>query len=370
MNKLISTLFSLRQSACRQFPLAAILVAAALMAFSPVQSAAVVLNPFTDPHPLLGGGTIGFTYAGNKFVGSVQADGAGNVLYSTDLTGGNVQLFAPTVNIPSGSPSSEHFVASSLGQGGFPSRNIYVAAGNDIIHIDNAGATGGSFLTSPLASPIRGILFDAIGTFGHEMLVTTSGGQVYRVNSAGNPSLLASVGEDTEGLDIAPLGAGFGAFDGQLIVASEGSGLIRAISTTGVVTPLTTVSSAEELTFVPLNLGVSGDPVEGFYGANYTPNVLKGAASEFTGFLGDAIVTGETSHLVNRIHWNGSSFDVSTIGNFPNQPEDGIFVTAAIIHPTPDRGSSILLLGLSLAALCSVHRVFVSRARRVHAGRL
>ena len=314
-------------------------------------NAGLLLNPFTDPHPLLGGGTIGFTYAGNKFVGSVQADGAGNVLYSTDLSGGNVQLFAPTVNIPSGSQASEHFVASSLGLAGFPSRDIYVAAGNNIIHINNAGTTGGPFLTSPLASPVRGILFDAIGTFGHEMLVTTLGGQIYRVNSAGNPSLLASVGEDTEGLDIAPFAAGFGAFDGQLIVASEGSGLIRAISTSGVVTPVTTVPSAEELTFVPLNLGVSGDPVEGFYGANYTPNVLKGAASEFTGFLGDAIVTGETTHLVNRIHWDGSSFDVSTIGNFPNQPEDGIFVTAAIIHPTPDQGPGLALFGALIAML-------------------
>jgi hypothetical protein len=33
----------------------------------------------------------------------------------------------------------------------------------------------------------------------------------------------------------------------------------------------------------------------------------------------------------------------------------------------PDRGSSILLLGLSLAALCSVQRAFVSRAKRVAA---
>jgi hypothetical protein len=42
-------------------------------------------------------------------------------------------------------------------------------------------------------------------------------------------TLLASTGEDTEGLDIAPLTV-FGLFVGQLFVASEGSGLIRAIS--------------------------------------------------------------------------------------------------------------------------------------------
>ena len=120
--------------------------AACLLGFVIVQncpvSGAIVLHTFTDPHSVLSGGTIGFSYAGNKFVGSVQADGTGNVLYSTDLNGGNVQVFAPTVNIPGGSPSSEHFVASSLGLGGFPSRDIYVAAANDIIHIDNAGNKG------------------------------------------------------------------------------------------------------------------------------------------------------------------------------------------------------------------------------------
>jgi hypothetical protein len=297
-------------------------------------AAGLTLSVFTNPHPVVSGGTIGFAYAGNKFVGSVQADGF-NVLYSTDLTGGNVQVFAPTVSIPGGSVASEHFVASSLGLGGFPSRDVYVAAANGIIHIDNAGTSGNTFVTG-LASPVRGILFDAIGTFGGDMLVTTFGGQIYRVNSAGTAALLASVGEDTEGMDIAPLGAGFAGHDGELIVASEGSGLLRAITTAGVVTALNPgnpIPSAEELTFVPLNLGASGDPVEGFYGSNYTPNVVKGDVSQFTGFLGDVIVTGEVTHLVHRVHWNGTSFEITTLGSFPNQPEDGIFVTAAIINP-------------------------------------
>ena len=35
---------------------------------------------------------IGFAYAGDKFVGSVQRDGT-NVLYTTDLTGGGVTPF-------------------------------------------------------------------------------------------------------------------------------------------------------------------------------------------------------------------------------------------------------------------------------------
>ncbi len=119
---------------------------------------------FTDPHTnsQIGAGTIGFSYAGNMFVGSVQADGT-KVLYSTNLSGGNVQLFAPTVSIPSsGAISSEHFVASSLGLGGFPSRDVYVAGGNGIVHITNSGTSSNMFV-SGLSGQVRGILFDERG---------------------------------------------------------------------------------------------------------------------------------------------------------------------------------------------------------------
>jgi hypothetical protein len=321
-----------------------LLALVALFASAGVQ--ALTLSTFVNPHPPMCCGTIGFSYIGDGFVGSVQTDGLG-VLYRTDLNGGSVAVFAPTIAIPNnGSPASEHFVTSSLGLGGFPNRDVYVASGSNIIHIDHAGTTSNTFITSVdgvvganLASPVRGILFDAIGTFGNNMLVTTSGGQVYQVDSSGAATLIGNTGEDTEGLDIAPIGA-FGPFAGQLIVASEGSGLLRAISPAAghamtIVNPGSPIASAEELTFVPLNLGVSGNPVEGFYGSNYTPDVVKAPASDFAGMQGDIIVTGETSHIVWQVHWNGSGISLTNLGSFPNQPEDGIFVTAAIINPCP-----------------------------------
>jgi len=349
------------------------------------QSGALTLNVFTDPHPPMCCGTIGFAYIGDGFVGSVQADGTGDVLYRTDLTGGNVQIFAPTVAIAS-NPSSEHFVASSLGLGGFPDRDVYVASGAGIVHIDHAGTTGSPLVTSVdgvpgsvLGAPVRGILFDAIGTFGNDMLVTTTSGQIYRIDSTGAATLLASVGEDTEGLDIAPTGA-FGPYSGQLIVASEGSGLLRAITTTGTITvinPNSPIAGAEELTFVPLNLGASGNPVEGFYGANYTPNVVKGDASEFSLMKGDIIVTGEFTHLVWNVHWDTTLLAPvnSVLGSFPNQPEDGIFVTAAIINPCPPgevcgprsvpEPDSLLLLAAALLACAA--GASVSRRRKFRA---
>jgi hypothetical protein len=112
---------------------------------------------------------------------------------------------------------------------------------------------------------------------------------------------------------------------GTLFTASEGSGSIRAITPTGGVSVVTTVSGgAEMLSFVPLNLGSSGNPVEGFYASAFPSNVVTAGASQFAGLLGDLVVTSEFSHTVTTS---------PRLGFFPAQPEDGIIVTAALIRP-------------------------------------
>lgn len=301
---------------------------------SPVTLGQVTFGIFTDPHPVMTGGTIGFAFAGDKFVGSVQGDGLG-VLYSTDLLGSNVQPFAPTVSLPASRWAGEHAVAGSLGLGGFPSRDIYVAAGNGVMHISHNGTKSDMFV-SGLLNGVIGLRFDAVGTFGHDLLLATFGGQIYRVSSSGVPTLLASIGEEVvEGLDVAPLGAKFGSLDGQLIVTAEGSGLLRAIDWSGKVTVLNQgnpIPSAESINFVPLNLSKTGTSIEGFYQAHYTPNIVKADASEFAGSNGDAIVSSEFGPLW-RVHWNGTAFQITVLAANPGQVEDGIFVSPDMIDP-------------------------------------
>jgi len=283
--------------------------------------------------------TIGFAYAGDRFVGSVYFGGNNNQLYQTGLTGSPATTFgAPIVAIGPGGVSQtfngEIYVTSSLGIGSFGvSRDIFAGSQSfgSVERLTHDGSSQSTFVTG-LVGGVRSIAFDPYGLYGFNMIVATFSGNVYIVNSLGVATLLANTGEDTEGLSFAPQATGPIPFGG-LVVASEGSGSLRYIAPDGTIHFIATVPSAEMVSFVPLNLGTSGNPVEGFYAANFPVNVIKAPASDFSAFLGDIVVTGETTHDVARVHWTGSAFDVTSIGTFPNQPEDGIFVTADIIDP-------------------------------------
>jgi hypothetical protein len=294
--------------------------------------------------------TIGFAYAGNKFVGSVYFGTNNNQLYSTNLSGGGVAMFGAPIPGFTG----EIYVTASLGLGGFGAgRDVYAGseAGGAVWRVANDGSSQAQFAGAGIVGGVRSIAFDPYGLYGNQMVVATNAGNVYTVSNTGVASLLANVGEDAEGLSFAP--QTFGSFaKGTLFVASEGSGSLRAIdpggTKTSIVGPgsgIAGIGGAEMVSFVPLNLGSSGNPVEGFYAAAYPTNIQKADASQFLPFLGDAVITSETGHGVFDVHFNGTTFVVSQIGTFPAQPEDGIFVTADIVqNPVPEPETYALLL--------------------------
>ncbi len=313
-----------------------ILVNADSVSFSTFVSGAAI-NAVEGQH-----NTIAFTYAGNKFVGSVYVGGNNAQLYSTNLSGGDVQLFGSPV--PGG--TAEIPLAGSLGQGGFPIGDIYAGTGNTIYHYANTGGSPNAFATE-LNGTVRGILFDPTGSFGGKMLVAMNSGTIYTINAAGAATVLANVGEDAEGMDIAT--SAWGPHAGDILVSSEGSGNLRAISPSGVVTPIGTVPAAETVSFVPLNLGASGSPLEGFYVANYPVDIQYATANEFSNMLGDAIITSEqdSNSQVWDVLYTGdpnSPFSIRQVGNLPNSSEDGIFVTATRITETSAPEPAMLFL--------------------------
>jgi hypothetical protein len=298
--------------------------------------------------------TIGFTYAGDKFVGSVYF-GANNLqLYSTDLNGGNVQAFGAP--LPTG--GAEVVVAGSLGQGGFAAGTIYAGTGGNIYKYADSGGSP-SLFASGLSGGVRGMLLDPGSSFGGNLLVSTTTGSIYSVTSGGVATLIASIGEDTEGMDIIPVGApGWGALGGDLLVTSEGSGALRVITPGGTVIDTgLRLTALETVNFVPLGIGLSGNPLEGYYAANYPNDIQKASAAQFLlqGLGGHLLGTSELggSSTVWDITYNGTSFaSAAYTGTLSAQAEDGIFVTAQRINDTgsPEPGT-MLLMGCGFVAL-------------------
>jgi len=309
--------------------------------------------------------TIGIAYAGNKFVGSVYLGSDNGQLYQSNLNGTGVTAFGS----PLPGADGETVLAASLGQGGFAHGNIFASPGGTtgIYEYANSGGAPTLFASIPTGQYVRQIFFDPGSSFGGNMLVTTNLGNIYSVTSAGAVKFIVSTGEDTEGMDIAS--SKFGKFAGQLLTTSEGSGTIRAITPGGAITVLDNASGAplhineaETVSVVPLNFGVSGNPLEGFYVANYPVDIQKaGVTSQFASYLGDAIVTEEDSSNspLWDISYNGSgdSFSLLEIGNLPDQSEDGFFLTAQRIHdvgvPEP---LTLSLFGAGLVGAAALRR--------------
>jgi hypothetical protein len=316
---------------CRVIVAIALAVALPIAAARPAAAGPVTFSTFissSDINAATGqSSTIGITYAGNKFVGSLYFGTNNNQLFQSNLNGGGVTKFgAPIPNA-----SGEVVLAASLGQGGFAKGSIYAGSesGTQIYQFDNDGSNQKLFTTLPTGGDIRQIFFDPGSSFGGKMILTTTRGDIYTVDHSGTATLLASLHQDTEGMDIAP--SSWGKYAGQLLVSSEGSGDLNFISNLGVVTYSgISLAGAETVSFVPANLGLSGNPVEGFYEANFPVDIQKVDPIQFAGLQGHVLVSDEFGgHELWDLSFSGTALIFNgPIGTFPNQPEDGIFVTA------------------------------------------
>lgn len=183
--------------------------------------------------------------------------------------------------------------ARSGNPGGFTVGDLFVGNGVDgqIVRMTDAGNTVINpwvDLPGDANGLMRGSLYvDRTGEWAGDLVVVTTTGQVWRVNSAGSPTPVATVGVHLEGAIVVPnKPARFGPIAGKVIAGSEGEHLLYAFSQDGSHVTYALGVDVEDIDLI--------SPKENFFGVNFGTGALLGAAStQFQPMMGDVLLTQE-----------------------------------------------------------------------------
>jgi hypothetical protein len=196
------------------------------------------------------------------------------------------------------------------GVGGFTVGDLFTGNGVDgqIARITNGGATIiNPWVDLPGAGNglMRGSLYvDRTGVFGGDLIAATTGGEVWRVTSAGVPTKLNDVNVHLEGLITVPNDAAkYGPLAGKIIAGAEGQNRLYTFDTAGNSTFFNIGVAIEDIDLIPQN--------ENFFGVNFgTGFILGAAASQFDSMEGDILLTSEFGGAAAglfRLRWDAGS---------------------------------------------------------------
>lgn len=291
-----------------------------------------------------------------------------------------------SVNYPSGTPHALRTVAPDGSQaqfstlagvtdevkiatvrpgnlGGFVTGDLFVGNGIDgqIVRVTGGGSTIlNPWVDLPGAGNglMRGSLYvDRTGVFGGDLIVATTAGEVWRINSLGVATKLADVNIHLEGLMTVPNDpTRYGPLAGRIIAGAETANRLYTIGADGSTAFFSLGVAVEDIDLVM--------PNENFFGVNFGTGRLLGApAGQFSSIVGDILLTQEfpigSGSGLYRLLWNGSSLvteelTLSSNSFDPGQWEHVTFSRAGIVEIPPvtvPEPATILLTSLGLALL-------------------
>jgi hypothetical protein len=181
---------------------------------------------------------------------------------------------------------------------------------------------------------MRGSLYiDPTGVWGGDLVICTTGGELWRITAAGEPTLVADVDMHLEGLLVLPDSEErYGPLAGKAIAGAEGEGLLWAFGTDGSTTSYSLGVNVEDIDLIM--------PGENFFGVNYGGSQLMGTpSSAFDTIIGDILLTQEGIEEgatgLYRLRWTGETllaemFTLTEGSPYPVQWEHVTFAGAGI----------------------------------------
>ncbi len=308
-----------------------------------------------SPFASIPGGPIGIACIGDGPGGdidklAVTSYSPGN-MHTVDELGTVTTLSVP--GFPSDWSGIESYLALSHGLGGWPSGQLYASFGDTIYAFALDLSSAAPFVTIPGApSTHTGVTFDRTGVWGFDMIVSFTNGEVYRVDTAGSATFIATTATWQESPRVIPDDSTkWGAFAGCISTSSETASKVFTICPGGTVSDLATgIPSAESSDVRPVSgeTAFESTPYVYFTSRNSTGEIWGYPAADFpAGSAGDMFVSREFAGGITQIsgpsvvsefeapigqHYEGSNFcftagvidDPEICGNGIDDDGDGL----------------------------------------------
>ncbi|HEV8595130.1 MAG TPA: hypothetical protein VGR51_06340 [Thermoplasmata archaeon] len=221
-------------------------------------------------------------------------------------------------------------------QGGFTPGEVFTGTG--VEGVVARISPDGSIVANPwvtLFSEVglmRGSLFqDRYCSFGGDLIVVTTVGNVWRITAAGVATRVwmppTNVLIHLEGLTTVPNDPSrYGPWAGTILAGAEGLGCVFSITATGDATCWSLGINPEDIDLIPAN--------ENFFGVDFGSQTLWGAPpSEFAAMIGDVLIAQEFPGILFRVRWDAGTgaFQVEQLAEVA-QWEHVTFSTAGIVE--------------------------------------
>jgi hypothetical protein len=153
-----------------------------------------------------------------------------------------------------------------------------------------------------------GLNLDRTGVFGGDLIAVTTLGGVWRIAASGQATRIADLDTRLEGVTVVPNDLDrYGPWAGKILTGAKEQGLVYAIDPQGTATSYEFGVNPEDITVIPAH--------ENFYGVDPDEQKIWGApANAFSSIIGDVLIAQETPGTLSRVHWTGTEFEVSQIG--------------------------------------------------------
>jgi hypothetical protein len=291
----------------------------------------------------------------NQVVMSVYT-GTGGVPHNFELVSGDGKTRTPFSTI-SGLTDEVKIATVRDRRAGFIPGELFVGTGAKGV-VARISADGSTIQNPWVTLPdeeglLRGSLHvDRTGVWGGDLIVVTTTGGVWRVNSAGDADRLANLGTHLEGVTTVPNEERYGPWAGKILAGAEDQGRIYAIDDEGNFNFDDELEiPAEDIDIITAN--------ENFFGVDFGGKTLWGATpDQFSGMVGDVLVTQEEPGILWHVRWNGNEFEKEELTQV-TQWEHVTFSTAGIaeipvLPPTTTDGSGLSPVLLATAGLLAV----------------